>query len=99
MATGWRPAAEELEDSAAGLTRCDDDDDDDEEEELLDITEPTLPKCGTAMDANSKTGAYQIPKPTINIMANINTAAIALGSLTLDISGPCSIYIFLMIHA
>ena len=97
MATAWRPAAEELEDSAAGLTRCDDDDD--EEEELLDITEPTLPKCGTAMDANSKTGAYQIPKPTINIMANINTAAIALGSLTLDISGPSSINIFLMIHA
>ena len=95
MATAWRPAAEELEDSAAGLTRCDDD----EEEELLDITEPTLPKCGTAMDANSKTGAYQIPKPTINIMANISTAAIALGSLTLDISGPCSIYIFLIIQA
>jgi len=97
MATAWIPEADELEDIEAGLTRCDDNDDDDEE--LLDTMEPTLPKCGTAMDANCKTGAYQIPKPTINIIANISTAAIALGSLTLDISGPCSIYIFLMIHA
>jgi hypothetical protein len=97
MATGWIPEAEELDGIEAVLTTCEVIDDDDEE--LLDTMEPTLPKCGTAMDANSKTGAYQIPKPTINIIANISTAAIALGSLTLDISGPCSIYIFLMIHA
>lgn len=56
-------------------------------------------RFGTEFVANCRIGACHIPKPTMNIIAKISTATIALGSLTLDVSGESSMYIFLIIHA
>ena len=67
--------------------------------EFVDINVIVSARLGTAYEANSRIGACQIPNPTMKTAPKINTATIALGSLTRLISGDSSMYIFRMIQA